>query len=72
MAKINAIPGEQALATAFAALEDPRCAINRRHRLSELIVLAVAAVLAGADGWQDVERFGRAKEAWFGKRGQAQ
>ena len=65
MAKINAIPGEQALATAFAALEDPRCPINRRHRLGDLIVLAVAAVLAGADGWQDVERFGRAKEAWF-------
>ncbi len=65
MPKINAVPGEQALATAFAPLEDPRCAINRRHRLSEMIVLAIAAVLAGADGWQDVERFGRAKEAWF-------
>ena len=43
MAKINAIPGEQALATAFAALEDPRCPINRRHRLGDMIVLAVAA-----------------------------
>jgi len=30
-----------------------------------MIVVAIAAVLAGADGWQDVERFARAKEAWL-------
>ena len=59
------IPGEQSLVAAFATLEDPRCPVNRRHRLSDMIVLAIAAVLAGADGWQDVERFGRSKEAWF-------
>jgi hypothetical protein len=31
----------------------------------EIVVIAIVAVLAGADRWQDVERFGRAKEAWF-------
>jgi hypothetical protein len=30
-----------------------------------MIVVAIAAVLAGADGWQDVERFARAKEEWL-------
>jgi predicted transposase YbfD/YdcC len=58
-------PAERSLAGAFDTLEDPRCPINRRHVLLDMIVIAVAAVLAGADGWQDVERFGRAKEAWF-------
>ena len=59
------IAGDRSLVAAFAALEDPRCPSNRRHRLTDLIVLAIAAVLAGADGWQDVERFGRVKEEWF-------
>jgi hypothetical protein len=59
------VPGERSLVAAFASLEDARCPVNRRHRLSDMIVLAIAAVLAGADGWQDVERFGGAKEAWF-------
>jgi predicted transposase YbfD/YdcC len=65
MCAADPIPAERSLVAAFATLEDPRCPINRRHRLGDMIVLAVAAVLAGADGWQDVERFGRAKEAWF-------
>ncbi len=30
-----------------------------------MIVVAIAAVLAGADGWQDVERFARAKAEWL-------
>jgi len=28
-------------------------------------VRAIAAVLAGADGWQDVEKFGRSQEQWL-------
>ena len=65
MCAADPIPAERSLVAAFATLEDPRCPINRRHRLGDMIVLAVAAVLAGADGRQDVERFGRAKAAWF-------
>ena len=65
MCEATPTPGEQSLVAAFATLEDPRCPSNRRHRLSDMIVLAIAAVLGGADGWQDVERFGRSKEAWF-------
>jgi hypothetical protein len=48
--KTNPIPGAQALTTGFTPLEDSRCPINRRHRLSDMIVLAIAAVLTGADG----------------------
>ena len=49
----------------FTVLTDPRCPINRRHELGDLIVIAISAVLCGADGWVDVEQFGRSKEAWF-------
>jgi hypothetical protein len=49
----------------FGPLEDPRCPINRRHLLSQRVVIAIAGVLAGANGGKDIERFGRAKEQWL-------
>ncbi len=65
MCDANLDRSERSLVAAFASLEDPRCPINRRHNLTEVIVVAIAAVLCGADGWVDVAEFGRAKEDWF-------
>lgn len=48
----------------FADLPDPR-ASNVRHRLPDLLVMALCAVLCGADGWDDLEDFARAKADWF-------
>lgn len=50
----------------FGDLEDPRRAQGTRHRLLDIIVIAICAVICGADGWQDVETFGRAKQDWLG------
>lgn len=49
----------------FSVLEDPRDALRRRHSLLDMVIIAIAATLAGADGWVDIAQFGRAKEAWF-------
>ena len=49
----------------FADLPDPRRAQGRRHRLSDMIVIAVCAVIGCADSWADVADFGRAKLKWF-------
>jgi predicted transposase YbfD/YdcC len=49
----------------FSPLEDQRCPINRRHVLVEMIVIAIAAVMCGADGWVAVAQFGRSKETWL-------
>src|SRR5688572_7432999 len=49
----------------FADLPDPRRARGRRHRLSDMIVIAVTAVICCADGWADVADFGNAKRKWF-------
>ncbi|MHB8765465.1 MAG: ISAs1 family transposase [Deferrisomatales bacterium] len=49
----------------FAAIEDFRVDRNKRHLLLELIIIALCAVLCGADGWVEVAQFGRAKEGWF-------
>lgn len=44
----------------FADLPDPRAA-NIVHRLSDILLVALFAVLCGAEGWIDVEVFGKAK-----------
>lgn len=49
----------------FADLPDPRRAQGRRHALSDMIVIAVTAVICAADSWADVHDFGVAKLKWF-------
>ena len=46
-------------------LPDPRRAQGRRHSLSDMIVIAVTAVICAADSWADVRDFGQAKLKWF-------
>ncbi len=49
--------------THFEPLKDPRKNNrNIRHNLSDMLLLTVLAVICGAEGWVDVERFGKAKE----------
>lgn len=50
----------------FGELPDPRRAQGKRHRLSDMIVIAVCAVICAADSWSDVVDFGNAKLKWFG------
>jgi predicted transposase YbfD/YdcC len=46
---------------AFGSLPDPRAA-NARHELSEILLIALAAVLCGAESCSDMADFGSAKE----------
>lgn len=48
----------------FEDLPDPR-GRNRLHKLTDMLVIAILAVICGADGWEDVALFGRAKQKWF-------
>ena len=49
----------------FASLKDPRTGNAARHRLLDILVIAICASLCGADTWVDVETWGRAKENWL-------
>jgi predicted transposase YbfD/YdcC len=53
------------LETIFAQVEDPRVERTKLHRLRDIIIIAICGVLCGAEGWVDIEEFGRAKQAWF-------
>lgn len=50
----------------FAKLQDPRRAHRRLHRLQDIIVIALCAVIAGAQDWQQIVTFGRKRHDWLG------
>jgi len=56
---------DQSLVGRFAVLEGLRNGTKRRHRLIDMIVIAIAATLCGADGWVQIAQSGREKEAWL-------
>lgn len=43
----------------FSDLEDPRCLGKIEHHLIDIMVIAVCAVIAGAESWQDMELYGQ-------------
>jgi hypothetical protein len=53
------------LLASFATLPDPRCAGRTRHSFPNLLVIAVCAVVAGAETWVAIARYGRLKQAWL-------
>jgi hypothetical protein len=49
------------LETLLAAVEDPRVERTKRHKLLDIIIIAIC----GAEGWVEIEEFGKAKEGWL-------
>ena len=49
----------------FGILADPRIGHAKRHELLDIIVIALCAVICGADNWVEIEEFGKSKEDWF-------
>ncbi len=49
----------------FAELRDPRVERNREHLLEEILLISIAAVLSGAESWNEIEGYGKTKQAWF-------
>jgi predicted transposase YbfD/YdcC len=49
----------------FSALEDPRCAGKVDHRLIDILVIVVCAVIACAESWDDIALYGRNKVGWL-------
>ena len=49
----------------FAELRDPRIERNREHLLEEILLIAIAAVLSGAESWNDIADYGQDKREWL-------
>ncbi len=51
----------------FARLKDPRVERNKRHQLVDIIVIALCAVITGANNWHKIQAFGVARQKWLKK-----
>jgi predicted transposase YbfD/YdcC len=49
----------------FGSIKDPRNGNATRHLLSDIIGVAVITILCRAEGWEEMEEFGKAKEAFL-------
>src|SRR4028118_1128780 len=49
----------------FGAVADPRCRGKVEHRLTDILVIAVCAVIACAGRLNDIALYGRSKLAWL-------
>jgi DDE_Tnp_1-associated len=49
----------------FSTLKDPRIERHKKHHLVDILVLAICAVLSGAEGWEAIEEYGHAKLEWL-------
>jgi hypothetical protein len=61
----NDQPDSGSILDYFKKLPDPRINRTRRHELSDILVIAICTLLCGGEGFNDMEDFGYAKEAWF-------
>src|ERR671932_1045975 len=55
----------EALITEFEAVEDPRDPCRIEHRLIDVLVIAVRAVLGQAESFEDMADYGRCKHEWL-------
>jgi len=49
------------------SLVDPRVDRSKRHKLMDILAIALCGFIAGCESWVDVELFGISKQEWFEK-----
>jgi predicted transposase YbfD/YdcC len=49
----------------FAELTDPRIERCKDHKLIDIVFIAICALICGAEGFTDMEEFGKAKQDWL-------
>ena len=55
----------EAIEEHFSKVNDPRIDRRKEHKLIDMIVIAICAVICGAEGWTDIENFGNSKLPWL-------
>jgi predicted transposase YbfD/YdcC len=60
---MNEVP--VSLEACFGDLPDPRVVGRCDHKLLDIVIIAICAVITGADSWVEVETFGQRKREWL-------
>jgi predicted transposase YbfD/YdcC len=55
----------QKMSSIFAEINDPRAEKNRVHLLTDILIIAILSVIAGAKGWEDMENYGLSKYSFL-------
>lgn len=55
----------EAIEEHFSKVTDPRKDRTKDHKLIDIIAIAMCGVICGAEGWVDIENFGKSKELWL-------
>jgi predicted transposase YbfD/YdcC len=55
----------EAIEEHFSKVSDPRKDRTKEHKLIDIIAIAICAVICGAEGWVDIELYGKSKQAWL-------
>jgi len=50
------------LARSFGAIEDPRCSGKAQHQLLDIPVIALCATIDGAESWDEIAQYERARD----------
>ena len=61
----NATALTEKMSSIFSEIEDPRVERNRVHLLTDILIIAILSVIAGAKGWEDMENYGLSKYEWL-------
>jgi len=51
----------------FSSIPYPRSTINRKYPLYEIVAITILTVMSFTKGWEDIERYGKAKRRWLSK-----
>jgi len=49
----------------FSSVSDPRVDRTKEHLLIDIISIAICAIISGAEGWVDIENYGKSKLDWL-------
>jgi hypothetical protein len=49
----------------FSGIKDPRVDRTKDHLLEDILFIAISSVICGAETWNDMEDFGKAKKEWL-------
>lgn len=58
-------PISRLVISAFKTLKDPRIDRTKRHPLANVLVMALCGCICGADGWDEIALFCKARKDWF-------
>lgn len=63
--QLNSESLKDSIEKCFGGIPDSRIQKKTAHKLTDIIAIAILAIICGADSWSEMETYGRAKQNWL-------